>query len=133
MNCTNTLESHRCRWQAAAILAASVLLGACATTTPPPTGALADAREAINAAQDAGARQYAPAELDDAQQQLESAEAAVVEEEMVVAERRAQRARVTAELATARTEAAKATDINQELEQAARALREEMQRTGENP
>lgn len=131
MNCTSTTGLYRRAWRAAAILAAGVLLGACATTATPPTNTLTEARDAIRTAQQVGARQYAPAELDDAEQHLEASEAAVAEEKMVVAERSAQRARVTAELATARTEAAKATQINQEMEQAAKALREEMRRTGE--
>jgi len=131
MNCTNGMGFSRYAWRAALILAVGVLLGACATTATAPTHALAEAREAISVAEESGARQYARGELADAQDYLEMAEAAVAEESMVAAERLAERARVTAELAEARTEAAKATEINREIEQAAKALREEMQRTGE--
>ena len=116
---------------AVTLLAGSVLLGACATTATPPSGAQAEAREAIRIAQDSGAREHAPAALDDAQRHIETSEAAVADEEMVAAERSAERATVTAKLATASTEAAKARRINQDMEQAAQALREEMQRTGE--
>lgn len=131
MDCTSTVGLFRCAWRAAATLVAASLLGACATTATPPTNQLTEAREAIGIAKQSGARQYAPSELDDAAQHLVKAEAALEEEEMAAAERSADRARVTAELATARTEAAKATNINREMEQAAKALREEMKRTGE--
>jgi hypothetical protein len=131
MDCTRIAGPHQRAWRAAAILAAGVLLGACATTETTPTNALTEAREAISVAQESGARQHARAELADAQDYLEMAESAVAEEEMVAAERLAHRARVTAELAEARTEAAKATEINREMEQAAEALRQEMRRTGE--
>lgn len=131
MDCTNATGLFRGAWRAAAVLVAGVLLGACATTAPPPTDSLTEARQAIGIAQESGARQYAPAELDDAQQHLDQAEAAVEQEDMAAAERSAHRARVTAELATARTEATQATNINREMEQAAKALREEMGRTGE--
>lgn len=131
MECTNKLGLFRVAWGAAATLLVGGLLGACAATPMPPTSDMTKARDAISIAQASGARQYAPAELDDAQQHLEQAEAAVAAEEMLAAERSAHRARVTAELATARTEATKATDINHEMQQAAKALREEMKRTGE--
>ncbi|MDZ7829859.1 MAG: DUF4398 domain-containing protein [Halofilum sp. (in: g-proteobacteria)] len=131
MNCTSTGRVYRYVWRGAATLAVGVVLGACATTAATPTNALTEAREAIFIAQESGARQYARAELADAQNYLAMAETAVVEEEMATAERMADRARVTAELATARTEFAKATQINREMEQAAKALREEMQRTGD--
>ncbi len=131
MNWMHRAGLFRRTWRPVTILTVGILLGACATTATPPSNSMAEAREAIRIAQDSGARQYAPAELDDAQQHLSKAEAAINEEQMTVAERSAERARVTAELATARTEAAKATNINKEMEQAAKALREEMGRTGE--
>jgi hypothetical protein len=49
---------------------------------------------------------------------------------MVVAQRLAEQSRVEADLALARTEEAKATDINQEMKRGADALTEEMQRSG---
>ena len=131
MDCTTGVGVYQSAWRVAGLLAIGVLLGACATTTTAPTNALTEARQAIDIAQESGARQYARAELDDARTYLEMAEAAIAEEEMVAAERLAHRARVTAELAEARTEAAKATEINREMEQAAEALRQEMRRTGE--
>jgi hypothetical protein len=50
---------------------------------------------------------------------------------MILAERFAQESRVQAELASARTEAAKAAAVNKEMERGAVALAEEMERAGE--
>lgn len=131
MNSTHITGLFQRTWRPVTILTAGILLGACATTATSPDNSLTEAREAISIAQESGARQYAPAELDDAQQHLSKAEAAIKEEQMTIAERSAARAKVTAELATARTEATKATNVNKEMEKAANALREEMGRTGE--
>jgi hypothetical protein len=111
---------------------AGVLLGACASTPPaPPTTALAAARQAITSAEQSDARQYASAELDESRQRLAMAERAVTTESMIEAERYANESRAAAELASARTESAKAAEINREMSRGAEALREEMQRTGE--
>jgi hypothetical protein len=50
---------------------------------------------------------------------------------MVLANRYAEQSTLTAELATARTEAAKAQAVNAEMNRSADALIEEMQRTGD--
>jgi hypothetical protein len=50
---------------------------------------------------------------------------------MILAEQLAQESRISAELAFARTESAKATEINREMSRSAEALRDEMRRTGE--
>ncbi len=114
------------------VAATVLLLSACASIPEAsPESALTDAREAIATAEQAGARQYAGAELDEAQQKLNLAEEAVVDEEMGKAERIAQEALVVAELALARTESAKAEEINQQLRSSTEALIEEMQRVGE--
>ena len=83
---------------------AVVLLSACLFAPVAPVSSLTEAREAIATAEQAGARQYAGAELDEAQQKLKLAEEAVNDEEMDKAERLAQEAKVVAELASARTE-----------------------------
>lgn len=113
------------------LVVAMVLLGACATAPVAPTASLTEAREAIASAEQAGARQHADAELDEAQQQLLKAERFVKSEQMVEAERFAHQALIAAELASARTEAAKAVAINREMRRSADALLEEMRRTGD--
>lgn len=114
-----------------ALALAVVLLSACLFASVAPESALTEAREAIATAEQAGARQYAGAELDEAQQKLKLAEEAVNDEEMDTAERLAQEAKVVAELAAARTESAKALEINHEMRQGIDALIEEMERVGD--
>lgn len=111
--------------------AAVMVVAACSSTPTAPTSSLAAARDAIANAEQQDARQYAGAELDQAKQELIKAERAVEAERMDIADMAAQRARVTAELAIARTEAAKAEAVNKEMARGAEALIEEMQRSGD--
>lgn len=116
----------------AGLAAVIALLGACATTPPaPPTASLDAARQAITAAEQSDARQYASAELDEANQKLAMANRAVTTENMIEADRFARESRVGAELASARTESAKAAEINAEMGRGADALNEELQRQGD--
>jgi uncharacterized membrane protein YeaQ/YmgE (transglycosylase-associated protein family) len=108
-----------------------MLLAACASTPPAPDSALDAAKVAISNAEKAEAGQFASAELGEARDKLASANSAVQQENMITAERFAQESRVQAELASARTAAAKAAAVNRELERGADALTEEMQRAGE--
>ncbi len=118
--------------KSAAIPAVSLLLlGACASTPQPPTEALSDARQAIANAEQSDARQYASAELDEAQRQLTMATRAVGLERMPEADRFARRSQIAAELAMARTDSAKAEEINHEMRRSTEALLEEMRRTGD--
>jgi hypothetical protein len=113
---------------------AILLIAACASNPPAPTASLVQAKVAIAHAETADASHYAGAELDAARQKLLMADAAVSDKSqksMALADRLAQEARVEAELASARTEAAKAAAINQEMSRGADALTEEMQRAGE--
>lgn len=104
---------------------------ACSSTPVAPTRSLNAAQDAITVAEQGDARRYSGAELDEARQRLVKAEQAVSAERMIEAERFAQESLVTAELALARTEAAKARKINEEMGKGADALLEEMQRTGD--
>ena len=116
---------------AAGLVGVLVLCAACASTPPAPDSALDAARVAITNAEKAEAGQFAGAELGEAREKLVLADNAVKEESMVAAERFAQESRVQAELASARTAAAKAARVNKEMERGADALTEEMQRAGE--
>lgn len=128
---TRTSPGRRIR-SVAGLAAAVVLLGACATTPPaPPTASLNAARQAITNAEQADARQYASTELDEANQKLAMANRAVTTESMIEADRLAQESTVVAELASARTESAKAAEINRELGRGADALNEELRRQGD--
>lgn len=126
-----TTKILRDRMQGIMVLTlAIVFLSACTTTPVSPTAALSAARDAIAIAEQAGARQYAGAELDEAQQKLIQAERSVTGEKMAEGETLARESMITAELASARTEAAKAEEINREMRRSADALTEEMRRTG---
>lgn len=115
----------------ASVLAVSLLVLAGCTSVPvaPPTS-LTAAKDAIASAEQADARQYAAAELDEANRKMVQAEQAVAAEHLAEAEYLAQESHVAAKLAMARTEAAKATDINKQLVRDAGALTEELNRTG---
>ena len=113
-------------------LALTTLLIACASAPLPPTESLNVARDTIARAEQADARQYAGAELEEARAQLVMAEKAVAEESMTKADQLAKQASVAARLAMARTEAAKAAEINREMGRGADALDVEMGRQGEH-
>jgi|AntRauTorcE11898_2_1112593.scaffolds.fasta_scaffold16066_2 putative cell wall-binding protein len=113
------------------LVIAMAVMSACASTPPvAPTAELANARDAITSAEQDGARQHAGSQLDEAKQKLMRAEESVSNEKMIQAKRFAQEAVMAAELASARTESAKAVAINEEMERSAEALDEEMRRTG---
>jgi hypothetical protein len=112
-------------------LFAAAFLVACASAPSPPTESLNAARDAITNAEQAGARQYAGAELEEARAQLSMAEKAVTRETMSEADQMARQSRVAAELAMARTESAKAAGINREMGRGADALDIEMRRQGD--
>lgn len=108
-----------------------MLAGACATTPPAPISALDAARLAISNAEKVDAGRFAGAELGEARDKLALADTATRDENMIVAERLARESQVQAELASARTAAAKAASVNAEMGRGADALAEEMQRAGE--
>jgi hypothetical protein len=108
-------------------LAGLFALGACAST-PPPTASLQAARVAIATAEQADAGHYAPGELSEARAKLESAQGAVQEEKMIVAERYAKESSAEASLAAARTAEAKAKAVNDEMRHSTATLIQEMQR-----
>ncbi|MFO7858556.1 MAG: DUF4398 domain-containing protein [Ectothiorhodospiraceae bacterium] len=131
MKTANEIRRERPWLLATALATGLLLLTACASTPVAPTASLTEARDAIARAEQTGGRQYAGTELDEAQQKLAMAESAVDEMDMGEAERLAEEAQVTAELASARTASAKAAEVNREMGRSAEALTEEMRRTGE--
>jgi len=111
----------------------TLFLTAGATVPEPPVAALAEARVAISTAEKDNAAQYAGPALTEARQQLVQANAAVASEQMTEADRYARQARIAAELASARTEAAKAAEVNQQMSEGADVLNEEIRRAGDQP
>lgn len=115
-------------------LMGALLLAACASTPPAPTVSLQAARQAISEAERVDAGHYAAAELGAARTRLASADTAVTEQKMIMAERLAQESRAEAELASAKTASVKAKAVNDEMRRSTGTLIEEMQRSsGDEP
>jgi len=111
-----------------------LLLAACASTPPAPTANLQAAQQAIAAAERGEAARYAPGELSEAHTKLALADTAVTEKRMVVAEHFADQSRAEAELASAKTSAAKASAVNDEMKRSNGTLVDEMKRgSGDKP
>ena len=99
-----------------------------------PTASLQAAQQAISNAERAEAGRYAAAELGESRTELASADRAVADQKMILAERFADESRVEAELASARTAEVKAKAVNDEMKRSTSTLIEEMQRSsGEKP
>ena len=125
-----TIVRRRLRYALPAlfVLAAS----AANAKTPPPDTNLQAATQAIANAERVDAASLAPVELGQARAKLSAAEKAVAEKEMIAAAQLADEARADAELAAARTGAAKAKAVNADIKHSIATLEEEMQRkTGE--
>lgn len=124
----NVLRTQRfLRLSVAVGMAAVLALGACASA-PPPTASLQAAQQAIGTAEQANAGQYASAELGEARAELVSANAAVTDQHMVLADRLANESRAEAQLAYAKTAYVKAQAIDDDLARGNDVLIEELQR-----
>jgi len=128
MNVTSQDRRGGSRWHAPLAVAGALMLAACAST-PAPTASLQAAQQAIATAEGAEAGNYAAGELAEARAKLASADTAVNEKEMVMAERFADESRANAELASAKTSAAKAKAVNDEMKLSTGTLIEEMERS----
>lgn len=121
-------ENHFLSLRLAPAFAAWLLLSACASTPQPPTSDLQAAEQAIASAERARVADYASVELSVSRDKLSAAHNAVLEENMVEAQRLAQQARADAELASARAELAKARVVNEQMQNGTDTLKQEMQR-----
>lgn len=123
-------QAHRgSRLRMAAGFAGVLMLAACASTPQAPTANLQAAQQAIAAAERGDAGRYSPGELSEARNKLASAETAVTDKKMVVAEHFADQSRAEAELASARTSAAKANAVNDDMKRSNGTLIDEMKRS----
>lgn len=115
---------------ALSLVAASggLLLSACASQPLPPSQALQAAESAIGNAEQARVADYASPELGVAREKLAAANSAVEQEEMLLAEHLADQSRVEAELALAKSQAARAKLVNDEMLKSTDSLKQEMQR-----
>ncbi len=121
-------SSHTGIFGFAAIILAALVIGGCASGTPPPTEQMAVSRLAIANAISAGGNEYAPAEMRSAQDRLERANRAMGKEEYDSARRLAEEAQVDARLAEKLAESAKARKAASVTQEDSRVLREEINR-----
>lgn len=119
-------EHHR-RAATAALLSllAALLLSACATTPPDPA-LLRPAEEALALAEQAGAVEHAPLELEEARDYYERSVAALEAEEFGAVTRNVEMAEVQARLAIVRTRGALARERLADRRGAYESLREEL-------
>jgi len=103
------------------------MLSACAST-PPPKAELAVAEASVVNASNAGALQWAPAEMRTAQDKLVRAQSAMAAKEHSQALTLAHEADADAQLAAATARAAKSKRAADEVQEANRVLREELSR-----
>jgi hypothetical protein len=131
----NVLQSHPITTlRRAAGIVGALALAACASAPPAPTASLQAAQQAIAVAEQANAGHFATGELGEARAELTSANAAVSEQHMVIAERLANQSRTEAQLAYAKTAYVKAQAVNDEMARGNGAVVEEMRRNaGEQP
>jgi len=132
MNATS--QAHRGSRVRIAVGVTGVLMLAACASTPPPTASLQAAQLAISNAERTDASRYAPGELSEARAKLASADTAVKEQRMILAERFAEESRAEAEFASAKTADVKAKAVNHEMTRSTDTLVEEMQRSsGDKP
>ena len=111
----------------AALACLSLLLAACAST-PPPTEQMAVSRAALAHAEAAGASEAAPVEMGMAREKMSQARIAFDASSNERASMLAHEAQVDAQLAEAKTEAAKSRKASAAMAESNRVLREEMNR-----
>ena len=132
MNATS--QAHRGSRVRIAVGVTGVLMLAACASTPPPTASLQAAQLAISNAERTDASRYAPGELSEARTKLASADTAVKEQRMIMAQWFAEESRAEAELASAKTADVKAKMVNYEMTRSTDTLVEEMQRSsGDKP
>jgi hypothetical protein len=117
---------------AKALAAAAVLAVSACATVPPPTDELARAESAIKRAEEARVADYASPELQSAREKLVAARDAATRDDMLLAARLAEQSRIDAEVATAKTEAAKAKATIDEMKKANQAVQQEAIRNSNN-
>jgi hypothetical protein len=120
MSSWSPAAARRC-WVIVAVLGA---LGACAGV-PPPTDAISQAELALQQAETAQAAVHAPGDLLRAREQLESAQAAMRNEEYDNARRLAEQSTADAQVAIAKSRAAVAAAAEKAAQESMSALRQQ--------
>ena len=131
MDSTNSKFSGRVGpWALAAALACSA--AGCATPNA-PTDQMAVTRRAVADAVSAGAPEYAPVALKDAQDKLDAANVAMGSRDYDAARSLAEEAEADANLAAARARSVKAQRAAAEVQESIRALQDELVRANRQP
>jgi hypothetical protein len=117
----------------AAVLSAVLLLAACSGQPLKADDSLVRAQTAIDQARLAGAGQYAPTDLNEAQSQLQAADAAQARGDHKQARYEAEDAETDAQLALARTQAGKSAEAARQVQQGNQALQTQMTPTNNPP
>lgn len=97
-------------------------LGLACTSVQPPTAAYTAAQTTVDQAKSMGASEYAPLELNNAEDNLEKAENAIEDENFEVAARYIERARADAEVAIVKTNSGKSQKAAGEVRESLEAL-----------
>lgn len=114
--------------QTALAVSLALTLGACGSSEKKPDTEIAMTRAALQSAETAGAREYAPIELRLAREKQERAEKKLAKEEYASARRYSQQAIVDAELAKAKAEAEKSRLALKEVQDSILMMRQEVGR-----
>ncbi len=119
------MKTHLYKYSAVALLAMS--MAAC-SSMPAPKTEMALSESAVKGAEMAGAREHAPIELRRANEKLDKAEKAMVEEDYETAKRMAEQATVDAELAESKSDSQQSRVALQEIKDSIALMREEISR-----
>ena len=109
----------------------ALALGACGGSPEKPETELAMTDAALQKAETAGAREYAPIELRRAREKKELADKKLAEEEYLAANRLTTQATVDAELAAAKAEAERSRLALQEVQNSIQLMRQEITRAND--
>jgi hypothetical protein len=109
----------------------AVVLGACATV-PPPSAQMAVAEASVQQADSASTKESAPGELQIAVAKLAAARQALASHDYERATRLASEAQLDAQVAEMRAQSVRTRKAAEESQDAAHALREELNRTNTN-
>jgi hypothetical protein len=110
----------------AGVLLASLALAACSSATPKPDDAMVRAKTAVDQAATAGSAQYAAMDMNSAQSKLQTANDAETKGDYKQARYMAEDAEADAELALAKTQAAKAAEAAKQVRQGDQALQDQV-------
>ena len=115
------------------LLASTIALGACSSQGPKPDDALVKAKAAVDQAQNADTRQYAAVDLNNAVTKLQAANDASVKQQYKQAGYLAEESQVDAELALAKTQAAKAKESDKQVQKGNQALSNQVNQPSNPP